>query len=127
MIILGNFNINLHKTNSILLTNNIDGNNNNKNYMTLVFYHKTLLTTLKTHTFKDIVKLYNETPSFTFKNSSNHTSYIDIIFVSPNLISHSICASIIEAPINTNHYLISLALNNKFFHSLNNNYTNRNH
>ncbi|CAB4380763.1 unnamed protein product [Rhizophagus irregularis] len=121
-IILGDFNINPHKPNTTLTEN--DTNDNSYGHVTLAFYHKKLLTTLRHHTFKDIVKIYNETPSYTFKNSSNHVSYIDIIFVSPNLISHTICASIVEAPIHTDHRLILVALNHKFFNPSKTNFIN---
>ncbi|EXX68598.1 hypothetical protein RirG_103700 [Rhizophagus irregularis DAOM 197198w] len=121
-IIMGDFNINPHKPNTTLMTNDIENNNNGD--VTLAFYHKKFLTILQQHTYKDIVKIYNDTPSYTFKNTSNHTSYIDIIFVSPNLISHTICASIIDAPIHTDHRLILVALNHKFFNPSNINFIN---
>ncbi|CAB4398954.1 unnamed protein product [Rhizophagus irregularis] len=119
---MGDFNINPHKSNSTLATNDVEDNNNG--HVTLAFYHKKLLTILHHHTYKDIVKIYNEIPPYTFKNSSNHTSYIDIIFVLPNLISHTICASIVDAPIHTDHRLILVALNYKFFKPSKTNFTN---
>ncbi|EXX67254.1 hypothetical protein RirG_116080 [Rhizophagus irregularis DAOM 197198w] len=119
-IIMGDFNINPHKPNTTLTTN--DTEDNSDGHVTLAFYHKKFLTTLRHHTYKDIVKIYNETPSYTFKNTSNHTSYIDIIFVSPNLISHTICASVVDAPIHTDHRLILVALNHKFFNPSNINF-----
>ncbi|PKY29560.1 hypothetical protein RhiirB3_446235 [Rhizophagus irregularis] len=90
--------------------------NNTETLKSINLYLKTHLDS-KNQYKKNIimVKIYNETPSYTFKNTSNHISYIDIIFVSPNLISHTICASIVDAPIHTDHRLILVALNHKFF------------
>ncbi|CAB4387554.1 unnamed protein product [Rhizophagus irregularis] len=92
--------------------NNDDNNITNKTH---TFYHIKILKKLKDKHFKDLIKIYINPPPPTFFNAQNHTSYIDIIFGSPNIIPYTTFGNIIDAPINTNHKLIYIAINNKFF------------
>ncbi|PKK79021.1 hypothetical protein RhiirC2_769563 [Rhizophagus irregularis] len=128
-IIMGDFNINLHSRkltfNNHQNDNNnpemdIDNNNPDKPY---IYYHKKILNTLKNKHFKDLIKIYINPPLPTYFDSQNHTSYIDIIFSSPNLIPNTTFGNIIDAPINTDHKLIYITINKKFFTN-NNNFIN---
>ncbi|POG61387.1 hypothetical protein GLOIN_2v708231 [Rhizophagus irregularis DAOM 181602=DAOM 197198] len=120
---MGDFNINPHKSNSTFTNVQLD-DPINSNHVTSAYYHKIILTILKNNRFKDIVKFFNDTPSYTFSNTSVNTSYIDIIFVSPNFLSHCLFGTIATEPICTDHRLIVITLNNKFFYSPNQNILN---
>ncbi|PKY23742.1 hypothetical protein RhiirB3_438042 [Rhizophagus irregularis] len=126
-IIMGDFNINPHsrklsynKDNNNTTQMDIDDNDSDKPY---IYYHKIILNTLKNKHFKDLIKIYINPPLPTYFDSQNHTSYIDIIFGSPNVIPNTIFGNIIDAPISTDHKLIYITINNKFF-TKNNNYIN---
>ncbi|PKY51827.1 hypothetical protein RhiirA4_469090 [Rhizophagus irregularis] len=90
------------------------------------YYHKRILNTLKEHYFKDLIKIYITTPPPTYHNSQNHSSYIDIIFGSPNFINYISFGNILDAPIDTDHKLIYVSINNKFITNNNNYISNTN-
>ncbi|CAB4379884.1 unnamed protein product [Rhizophagus irregularis] len=132
--IMGDFNINPHNRNlpihnsdnniSIDIENehsnndtsmDMDNDDNNTTNKAHAYYHKKILKKLKDKHFKDLIKIYINPPPPTFFNAQNHTSYIDIIFGSPNIIPYTTFGNIIDAPINTDHKLIYIAINNKFF------------
>ncbi|CAB4391279.1 unnamed protein product [Rhizophagus irregularis] len=106
--IMGDFNINPHNRNLPIHNsdNNIsidtendhpnnntpmdmDNDDNNITNKTHTFYHIKILKKLKDKHFKDLIKIYINPPPPTFFNAQNHTSYIDIIFGSPNIIPYT--------------------------------------
>ncbi|RGB42947.1 hypothetical protein C1646_750316 [Rhizophagus diaphanus] len=122
---MGDFNINSHKSkllskNNTHITETNTPPNINKDYVIQHYYHKNIIKTLKQSQFKDLVKIFHNPSPPTFFNTSNHSSYIDIIFGSRNLIQYVIFGNIINAPISTDHKLIFIFINNSFFYNTNN-------
>ncbi|PKY31221.1 hypothetical protein RhiirB3_448712 [Rhizophagus irregularis] len=128
-ILMGNFNINPHHNKLYYKNNNdndlmIDSFDHCSN-IPKHYYHKQLLNILKNNFYKDLIKRYLNPPPPTFSNH-NSTSYIDIIFGSPNIINYIIYGNIVDAPVDTDHKLIYISINNYFFTNPNNFINNSN-
>lgn len=70
-----------------------------------ILFIKKLFSLLKQHKLIDTVKKFNSNITSTWSNSRDHSSYVDMIFVSSNLFNYTLFAN--AQPLDT-HLIIVL-------------------